>query len=420
MRQPKRKEKMKNIFKITSRALAAAWFLAMIVSGLLFVACEGNESEMVMPDVSYVRVTDAASSDSLVTHAFMGSTIAVMGNNLKDVDEIWFNDQQAYINFAFVTNTSIIVTVPNVIPGTVTNLMLLINSNKVDTLEFPFGVDVPAPLVESLLCEYVPDGGTAVVQGNFFIDDPSSPLKVFFPGNLEGTIESVTINEIKVKVPVGAGVGPISVKSIYGNTRSTFWFRDDRNMVLNFDDLTAAGGWRSGVIGSSNPAGIDGNYVRFQGAVTAKPGEPWDEDHFSFNLWPSSNGRPDVPFYTGEIADGVIKFECYVVEAWSSQGMQMIFTPYSTSGTNGYIADGVTPRGIWMPWKTSGTYKTEGWTTVSVPLTEFKYKHDGGTAGSSLSKDMLRGLTFFVWNGGVTGTDCTPHICIDNIRVVPK
>lgn len=411
---------MKNILKITSRVLAAVWLPVALFTGLLFQACEGKESEMVMPEISYVRVTNAASSDSLVTHAFMGSTIAIMGDNLKDVDEIWFNDQKAFVNFAFVTNTSIIVTIPNVIPEKVTNQLMLINSNKVDTLKYPFGVDVPAPLVSSLLCEYVPDGGTAVVRGNFFIDDPSSPLKVFFPGNLEGTIESVAINEIKVKVPAGAGVGPISVKSIYGNTRSTFWFRDDRNIILNFDNLTAAGGWRSGVIGNSNPAGISGNYVRFQGSLGAAPGTPWDEDHFSFNLWPSSNGRPDVPFYTGEIADGVIKFEVYVVETWSSQGMQMIFTPYSVANTNSYIADGVTPRGIWMPWKETGSFKTDGWITVSIPLTEFKYKNDGGTAGSSLSKDMLRGLTFFVWHGGVKGTDCTPHICIDNIRVVPK
>lgn len=29
------------------------------------------------------------------------------------------------------------------------------------------------------------------------------------------------------------------------------------------------------------------------------------------------------------------------------------------------------------------------------------------------------GFTFFLWNGGVEGTDCTPELYIDNIRVVP-
>jgi len=411
---------MKRDNKFKNKLSAMIVLLITLFTGLLFQACDGNEEEMFMPEISYVRITDPLKSDSLVTHAFMGNTIAIMGDNLKDVDEIWFNDQKAFVNFSFVTNSTIIVTIPDIIPATVTNLLLLVNSNKVDTLKYPFGVDVPAPLVNSLLCEYVDNGDIAVVKGNFFINDPASPLKVIFPGNLEGTIESFTINEIQVTVPTGAGVGPISVKSIYGNTRSTFWFRDDRNIVLNFDDLTAAGGWRSGVIGSSNPAPVSGNYVRFQGTMAAGAGATWDEDHFSFNLWPSSNGRPDAPFYTGEIADAVIKFEVYVVEAWASSALQMIFTPYSTSGTNSYIGDANVPRGLWNPWKDSGTYKTEGWTTVSFPLSSFTFTGSGGTCANVLTKEMLRGLTFFVWNGGVAGTDCTPHICIDNIRVVPK
>jgi hypothetical protein len=409
---------MKNLITIVSKAPAIAMLLAILLTGMLFQSCEPKE-EFQMPDISYVRVTDPDKSDSLVTHAFMGSTIAIIGENLDNVDEIWFNDQKAFVNLSFVTFSSIIVTVPDVIPTTVTNQLLLINSDKVDTLKYPFAVDVPAPLVNSLVCEYVADGGTAVVKGNFFINDPSSPLKVIFPGNIEGNIVSFSINEIRVTVPQGAGVGPISVKSIYGTTRSTFWFRDDRNIILDFDVLTAAGGWRSGVMGNSNPAPIDGNYVRFQGSMAAAAGATWNEDAFSFNLWPSSNGRPDAPFYTGEVADAVIKFECYVVDAWASAALQMIFTPYSVSGTNSYIGDPNVPRGLWMPWKESGTYKTEGWTTVTVPLTSFTKTPDGGTCANPLTKDMLRGLTFFVWHGGVDGTDCTPHICIDNIRVVP-
>jgi hypothetical protein len=410
---------MKSIIKITTKVSAISMLLIILLTGLLLQSCENEESTAMMPEISYIRMTDAAKSDSLVTHAFMGSTIAIMGQNFRDVDEIWFNDQKAFVNFSFVTNTSIIVTIPNIIPATVNNKLLLINSNKTDTLKYPFGVDVPAPFVSSLLCEYVDAGKTAVVKGNFFINDPSSPLKVIFPGNIEGTITNASINEISVTVPQGAGVGPIQVKSIYGTTRSTFYFRDDRNIVLDFDALTASGGWRSGIIGNSNPAPVKGNYVRFRGTMKGGAGATWGEDDFSFNLWPISNGRANVPIYTGDIATAAIKFECYVVEAWQASALQMIFTPYATNSTNSYIADSNVPRGLWIPWKESGTFKTEGWITVSVPLSEFKYKADGGTCGNPLTADMLRGLTFFVYSGGVEGTDCTPHICIDNIRVVP-
>jgi hypothetical protein len=411
---------MKSILKISTGALTSTLLFVALLTSILFHACEKDKnSDPSIPVISYVRITDPLKSDSLVTHAFMGSTIAIIGQNLQDVDEIWFNNQKAFVNFSFVTGTSIIVTVPNVIPSVVTNKLLLINSNKIDTLKYAFGVDVPAPFLSGMLCEYVDDGKTAVIQGNFFIDDPAIPLKVFFPGNLEGTITDISLKQIKVTVPTGAGIGPIQVKSLYGSTRSTFYFRDDRNIVLDFDVLTAAGGWRSGVIANSNPDPIKGNYVRFKGTMLGKTGGTWDEDHFSFNLWPSANGRPNVPLYTGDIANAAIKFECFVVDAWQASALQMIFTPYSTAYTNSYIADGNVPRGLWIPWKESGTYKTEGWTTVTVPLAEFKLKPDGGTCANALTATMLRGLTFFVFNGGVAGTDCTPQICIDNIRIVP-
>jgi len=205
--------------KINNMLSAFMILLVSGVAGILFQACEGNEEDMPMPEVFYVRKTDPAKSDSLVAHAFMGDNLAIIGKNLGKVDEIWFNDQRAALNPNLVTGTTIIVPVPRVIPAKVTNLMYLINMNKKDTLKYSFGVDVPAPQVDALACEYVETGGTAVVKGNYFVDNPASPLQVFFPGNIAGTVQSVKIDEIKVKVPQGTGPGPIQVKTIYGATR---------------------------------------------------------------------------------------------------------------------------------------------------------------------------------------------------------
>ncbi len=401
------------------RFSASMLVLVTIFTGFFLQSCDENE-EMPAPEIIYIRKTDPAKSDSLIARALMGENIAIIGKNLGNVDEIWFNDRLAALNPNLVTETSILVQVPEVIPSDVTNKMTLVNSDKVNRLVYDFGVDVPAPVVDRMVCEYVADGETAVIKGNYFVDDPASPLTVLFPGNIAGTIVSFTINEIQVTVPSGTGPGQIQVKSLYGTTRSRFFFRDDRNIILNFDDLTAAGGWRSGVMGNSNPAGISGNYVRFSGALAGGAGVTWNEDGFSFNLWPQANGRPDVPVYTGELKDAVIKFEINVVEPWESCALQMIFTPYSITGSNSYIADGSYPRGVWNPWKETGTFKTDGWTTVSYPMSEFNYSFDGSASTSSLTPDMVRGLTFYVWHGGVDGTDCNPHICIDNIRVVPK
>jgi len=410
---------MKRNIKINKLASIVMLLLAALSTGTLFQACEKSDSgSSAPPEVKYIRITDPAKSDSLITSAYMGSTIAIIGENLQGVNQVWFNDQKAYINSAFVTGTTIIITIPNTIPEVVNNQMYIITTNTADTLKVPFNVVVPAPRVDEMACEYVKDGDIAVIKGNFFIDDPNTPLQVLFPGNIPGTVMEVAIDEIKVKVPAGAGVGPIQVKSIYGTTRSKFFFRDDRNILLDFDTKTASGGWRSGVIASSNPAPVSGNYVIFNGSMAGAAGGTWNEDAFSFNLWPSSNGRPDVPFFTGDFSTAVIKFECFVIEPWQASALQMIFTPYSLSGTNSYIADASVPRGLWIPWKQTGSYKTEGWTTVTIPLSEFKYTPSGGACANPLTADMLSGLTFFVYSGGVAGVDCTVKMCIDNIRVV--
>ena len=68
----------------------------------------------------------------------------------------------------------------------------------------------------------------------------------------------------------------------------------------------------------------------------------------------------------------------------------------------------------------SQKYKTDGWITAVIPLSEFNQIRGGGECENALTEAMISGLTFFVHSGGVDGTDCTPNICIDNIRVVPQ
>jgi len=318
-----------------------------------------------------------------------------------------------------ITSTSLIVTVTTVIPKTVTNKMYLVTTSS-DTLSYDFIVDVPAPIVNSMKCEMVPVGGTAVINGDYFLDDPNIPLQVIFPGNIPATkIISIAKTQIQVEVPAGATVpGQINVKSLYGNGRSSFWFLDNRGIILDWDNTNANGGWRAGVLDNVNPTGISGKYVRFSGAMAATPA--WNEDGWSFDLWGTANGRPQGDLFTIDPSKAVIKFEVNVDKAWSSGALEMIFTPWATTGTNSYIGDATVPRGLWIPWKDSGSYTTDGWITVTIPLSQFKYNAAGTVLDAIAPIGNYGGLTFFVYTGGVTGTDCNPDICIDNIRVVPQ
>jgi len=411
---------MKNIFRKTSTIVTL--FTTLVVVAFM-TACNDNPDEYVItdgtPEVEYIRIPDALSADSLVTHAFMGTTIALVGENLTSIKEMWFNDQKAILNNSLITSNALIVSVPKGIPGVITNKIYMINAAG-DTTTFDFAVDVPSPIVSDMLCEYVADGGVATIRGNFFlpVDGVGTPVVIFTPNIKATQVVSYTLTEINVKVPAGVQPGKISVQSRYGTTRSKFLFRDNRGIILDWDKTNASGGWRSGVIGNSEPEGISGNYVRFKGSMAAEAGATWNEDAFSFNLWGTSNGRPEGDLFTTEPANSVLKFECNVPEAWSSGALQMIFTPWSLSGTNSYIGDATRPRGLWMPWQESGSFKTNGWITVAIPLKNFKYTNAGEELKLAGAGNW-GGLTFFVWHGGVNGTECTPHICIDNIRVVP-
>lgn len=412
---------MKQLLKYRLGWSLIALLTAIITMG--FQACDDNPDKFELtegiPEVFYVRVPAPTSADSLLVKAFMDNTIVLVGKNLTSIREMWFNDRKALLNSSFITDHNLFVTIPKEIPGVVTDKIYMITKDN-DTLTYDFGVQVPSPVVSAISCEYAHDADVAILYGDYFIDDPNVPLAITMAGNIPVS-EIIAIEKTKLtfRIPAGSQKGYLNVKSIYGTGRSRFQFRDDRGMILDWDNLDASGGWRSGKIKNSDPEGISGNYVYFTGTLDGDPTKDWAEDNFSFNLWGSANGRPQGDLFPTAPSNATLKFEVNVTQPWSSLALQMIFTPWSTRDTNGYIANGTTPRGLWRPWEKTGTYLTEGWVTVSVPLTEFKYDHTGATLEMAPAGNY-GGLTFFVYHGGITGTACTPYICIDNIRVVPK
>ena len=120
---------------------------------------------------------------------------------------------------------------PKTIPEVVTNKIYMVTTGK-DTVDFDFSVLVPAPAVNSISNEYAHDGQEVVLRGDYFIDDPNSPLSITMAGNLPVPAEnilSVEKNAVRFVVPEGAEKGYINVSTIYGTSRSKFQFRDDRD-----------------------------------------------------------------------------------------------------------------------------------------------------------------------------------------------
>lgn len=406
--------------------------LTLLLSFTL-VSCKESHSDVKgsgpTPEVSYVRPCDAELSDSLIVSAYLGEQIAIIGNHLEGVNAIYFNDQKAKLNPNFVTSNSIIVNVPSGIPALKEDLIKLCTAAK-DTVLFTFETKVPAPITKSMKCEYVPDGEVAEISGLYFVDDEGVPLEVIFPGGKKGEVISSTLNNIQVKVPAGAEEGPIKVKSVYGTSESDFHFRDQRNIILDFDTLFPDGGyhhgWHAGA-GYGTEGGINGQYLIFSGEMEDNK---WDDSKFGYERWTM---RPDDPdfFDTSNLEDYVLKFEVNVVEPWSSSALQVIFTgaeevwnnwhdsdvENGTHGGNAYVSDPSYPRALWNPWKETGSFTSDGWITVTIPLTDFKYNAQGEEVAPK-GIGHYSGITLFVFGGGVSGTPCTPTIYFDNVRVV--
>ena len=86
--------KTKNIFKGLSLALVA-------FAALATTSCKDEPDAYQIqggkPTISFIRPVSASSRDSIITAASMQSTICIVGENLRSVTGLLFNDQQAVL-----------------------------------------------------------------------------------------------------------------------------------------------------------------------------------------------------------------------------------------------------------------------------------------------------------------------------------
>src|SRR5262249_16422151 len=137
------------------------------------------------PRIRYIRVTRPEASDSLLVGAYQSNLIAIMGDNLQGVQQIWFNDQEASLTPTYITNTSVLLTVPSRIPLLINNkLTMVFGEGK--TLEHDFTVEISEPEVVSMNSEFVPTGKIATIRGNYFYE----PITVTFTGGVEAQLAS--------------------------------------------------------------------------------------------------------------------------------------------------------------------------------------------------------------------------------------
>ncbi|MDO9373570.1 MAG: glycan-binding surface protein [Ferruginibacter sp.] len=380
---------MKTINKLTV-------FLIMAVALVgAFASCKKDDlSNGGKPRINYVRVTTPTSADSLLVGAGQGQLIAIIGENLGGAKSMWFNNQPASLNPTYITNTSILVAVPTPIPTEINNKLKIYFENG-DSLLYDFEVQIAKPRLNNMLSEYVNTGDVATIRGDFFY----APLTVTFTGGAVGELVSVEDKTLRVRVPAGAQPGSITVKTNFGETKSDFWFRDNRNIFLSSDPYT--GWWNSSYViapasvGPSDPATISGNYIRFK-----KPIGAWSWNELAGGpasaMGAISKSVPDAAILKPE--DYNLKFEVNTIKPYSAN-MLKINVGLQAEDNDAYQ---------WKP-----PYDTKGqWQTVVIPFEEivasYKVKPTVNPNGY---------WTRLLFHGP---GDLDADISLDNFRVVPK
>lgn len=367
--------------------------LTLMVAGI-FSACQKDDlPNGGKPQVKHVRITAPESSDSLLVSAGQGQLLAIIGENLQGAVEVWFNDQQAVLTPTYITNTSILVSVPSRIPTEITNKMKIVFADGFELLH-DFEVEISAPIVSGMLSEYVNEGDVAVIRGNYFY----KPVEVTFTGGAKGEIVSVADQQIEVRVPAGAQPGPITVKTNFGETKSDFWFRDNRNMFITGDPNE--GWWGSYLVtnpGAGDPPKINGNYYRYKKLVKSWV---WDA--------PEVAGGPasSMPVHSKAIPDAAIlkpedynlKFEINTLKPYNANRI-MINAGLSAEDNDNYV---------WQP-----PYDSKGqWHTITIPFEEvvksYKVRPTVNPAGYW--------TRILIFGAGELDAD----LAFDNFRVVPK
>jgi Surface glycan-binding protein B xyloglucan binding domain len=376
---------MKSIHKILLIALMGMGVMTIVSS------CTKDE-DTGTPRIKYVRVTRPASSDSLLVGAGQGQLIAIVGEYLGGAVEVWFNDQQSRLTPTYISDESILVSVPSEIPIEVTNKLKIVFNNGF-VLLYDFETQISEPIVSGMTCEFVNEGDIAAIRGNYFYE----PLTVNFTGGVTGEIVAVTPTEIQVRVPAGAESGQITVKTNFGETKSNFWFRDTRNSFINSDPYE--GWWNASYVvsnpGAGDPPKISGNYIRYK-KFTA----PWS--------WNEVAGGPAsaMPQHSKNIPDEAIlkpadynlKFEVNTIKPYNASIIR-INCALNAEDNNAYQ---------WAP-----PYDSKGkWQTVTIPfevvVASYAVKPTVNPNGY-WSRILVQGP-------GELDAD----ICFDNFRVVPK
>lgn len=323
--------------------------------------------------------------------ARFGEEVAIEGADLDLVKGVIFSGvaEEIPVNNALLNAATVNVPI-GALTGPIT--VVAINGTQVSSA-FDFNILLSTNAVITSMPSMAAPGDMISIIGEH-LDELN---EVIFPGEVPATMFGMkTASLIEVFVPLGTATGIGNIKFITFDGEEFFSPPiniqgvdpvDDPSLVFfNFDGLDSWWGDTGGI--ENEPSlSLDGsNYFRVNASLSGWTGFFWRNDSDNF---------PGAAIGTN-VSEYVLKFDINVLEpitggefAWRLKG-----------------ADGDFWH-AWKPWAETGSYMTNGWITITIPLTEFL---DGGNPipdMSNITEDF--GVAFNNGNSHV-------NVCFDNVR----
>ena len=221
--------------------------------------------------------------------------------------------------------------------------------------------------------------------------------EVIFPVDVKATmfgLKSDQLIQVVIPMSVKTGLGKLKLITANGevisspdiNIQGVDPVADPALVFFNFDGLNA---WWGDTGGPENDPALtlDGSmYFRANKDCNGWTGFFWRN---------GGNNFPGAIIGTN-VAKYVLKFDVNILEPIT--GGEFAWRLKGSSGDHWYS---------WKPWAATGSYKTDGWITVTVPLTEFYAGANQLADLSTITEDF--GVAF---NAGASKVNA----CIDNVR----
>lgn len=372
-------------------------FFGMVVISMFFAACEDDDTTIggvITINKVFLEDVNSTVPDREVTFARLGQLLRIEGAGFTGIKKVYINGLSMYFNPIYVSDNSMLVGISRTTPTVeaaeeVRNTIRFVNDNN-ETI-YSFEIRSSAPTVTSISNTMPLAGETITVNGTGLIE----VSKITFPGDVvvtDGIVSDVDGEFFTVVVPSGISDegGAILVECANGGAYSPAYFNFKKGVILDFDGLGQQGYWgaedasmihpndlSSVLIGEGNVS--QGTYVAHRPTRIASFAAAKNR---LTEVWTAGNGADDwrgqiTPYIPAEtpVDEIAFQFDVFVPNAWSSTGFLKICME---NGFNG--GEWARDAYNYVPWVVNGEvvpFETAGWTTVTVPFSEFYQFSDG-------------------------------------------